>query len=134
MKILLDTHIVLWAITDDPRLSADAKGWLKNGTNDIYYSIISVWEVAIKRQTKRGRMPLNDEEFVNYAEKTGMTCLGVTKEHIALLKTLTLKQSAKEHHDPFDRILICQAKSENLMLMTHDDALQGYGEPCVLIL
>ena len=133
MRFLLDTHIVLWYVSDDSRLSEKAKAWISDGENEIYYSLVSVWEVAIKRQAGKQRMPLSDEEFVAYAEGSGMNCLALNKKHIAALKTLALRESAKEHHDPFDRILICQAKSENLILMTHDDALQGYGEPCVLI-
>ena len=133
MKLLLDTHIVLWYISDDSRLSEEAKAWINNGENEVYYSLVSVWEVAIKRQIGTRKMPLSDEEFVAYAEESNMNCLTLTKDHIAALKTLALKEAAKEHHDPFDRMLICQAKAENMLFMTHDQLLQGYGEPCVLL-
>ena len=133
MKLLLDTHIVLWYISEDSRLSEEAKAWINNGENEVYYSLVSVWEVAIKRQTGTRKMPLSDEEFVAYAEESNMNCLMLTKDHIAVLKTIALKESAKEHHDPFDRMLICQAKAENMLFMTHDQLLQGYGEPCVLL-
>ena len=133
MKLLLDTHIVLWYITDDSRLSEEARAWINNGENEVYYSLVSVWEVAIKRQIKARNMPVTDEEFIKYAEESGINCLILKKEHIAALKTIALKEYAKEHHDPFDRMLICQAKAENILLMTHDELLRGYGEPCVLI-
>lgn len=132
MKLLLDTHVVLWYITEDERLSEEAKAWINNGENEVYYSLVSVWEVAIKHQAKKKKMPLTDEDFVSYAEETGMTCLVLEKKHIAMLKSLTLQETAKEHHDPFDRILISQAKSENMLLLTHDRLLKGYGEPCVI--
>ena len=132
MKLLLDTHVVLWYITEDERLSDEAKAWINNGENEVYYSLVSVWEVAIKHLAKRNKMPLTDEDFVSYAEETGMSFLALEKKHIAMLKTLTLQEAAKEHHDPFDRILISQAKSENMLLLTHDRLLKGYGEPCVI--
>lgn len=134
MKLLLDTHIALWYMTDDARLSRNAKAWISNGENAVFYSIVSVWEVAIKRQSKAHSMPVSDAEFVNYAEETGFQDLPLTKEHIAALKTLHLNQSAKEHHDPFDRILISQAKVEKMLFLTHDERLSGYEENCVLVI
>ena len=132
MRLLLDTHIVLWAVTNDRRLSQRAAQWIKNVDNEVYYSLISVWEVAIKHQSKPEIITLSDEEFVAYAEQTGFQCLALKKTHIALLKTLAPKKTVKEHHDPFDRMLICQAKAEKMLLMTHDHLLDGYEESCVL--
>ena len=133
MRLLLDTHIVLWYIADDPRLNDNAKTWISSGENAVYYSLVSLWEVAIKHQNNMRAMPLSDEEFAEYAERSGMRPLGLSREHIAALKTLRRDASVKEHHDPFDRMLICQAKVENMLFMTHDRILQGYGEACVLV-
>ena len=132
MRYLLDTHIVLWYITDADKLSDRIKETIGSWGNSIYYSIVSVWEVAIKHQISTLRMPISDEEFSRYAEGSGMTCLPLEKEHIAALKTLRRDTGAEEHHDPFDRMLIAQAKTENMTLISHDRLLRGYGENCVL--
>lgn len=132
MRLLLDTHIVLWAITNDERLTQKAAEWIANGENEVFYSLLSVWEIAIKHNKKPDKLPLTDDEFVAYAEQTGLQCLTLNKKHISALKTLQRKEGTGEHHDPFDRLLICQAKTENMLLLTHDHLLSYYGEPCVL--
>ena len=132
MKFLLDTHIVLWYITDAGKLSDRIEKTIDSLANAIYYSIVSVWEVAIKHQISTLRMPISDEDFSRYANASGMTCLPLEKEHIAALKTLRRAAGAEEHHDPFDRMLIAQAKTENMTLISHDRLLRGYGESCVL--
>ncbi|MBQ9564842.1 MAG: type II toxin-antitoxin system VapC family toxin [Synergistaceae bacterium] len=133
MRYLLDTHIVLWYITDSEKLSDNVKEAINSSYNDIYYSIVSVWEVAIKHQISISRMPVSDEDFSRYAECSGMTCLALSKEHIAALKTLKMAAEAGKHHDPFDRMLIAQAKTEGMTLISHDRLLRGYGENCIVI-
>ncbi|MBQ9528441.1 MAG: type II toxin-antitoxin system VapC family toxin [Fretibacterium sp.] len=133
MRYLLDTHIVLWYITDSEKLADNVKEEINSPYNDIYYSIVSVWEVAIKHQISISKMPVSDEDFSRYAEGSGMTCLALSKEHIAALKTLRMAAEAGKHHDPFDRMLIAQAKTERMMLISHDRLLWGYGENCIMI-
>ena len=77
-------------------------------------------------------MSISDEEFSLYADGSGMICLPLEKEHIAALKTLRRAAGTEEHHDPFDRMLIAQAKTENMTFISHDRLLRGYGESCVL--
>ena len=132
MKLLLDTHILLWYVTNDARLSLQAKAWIDDPLNDVYYSLVSLWEVAIKHLISHERMPVSDEELSEYAEQSGIRCLNLSKHHISLLKTLHRDENAKPHHDPFDRMLICQAKSENMLLLTHDSLIPDYGESCVV--
>ena len=133
MRILLDTHIILWYITNDAKLPQNAKEWINSADNEIYYSLISLWEVAIKHLINPDRMPISDEEFAFYADNTGFSTLPLTKQHIQLLKTLHWQENAKEHHDPFDRILICQAKAESMIFLTHDSLIPGYDEPCIIL-
>ena len=76
-------------------------------------------------------MPVSEEEFVRLCEDTGFTRLPIEKEHIFLLKTLSRPGDAQKHNDPFDRMLIAQAKFEDLMLLTHDSQFPYYGEKCV---
>ncbi len=132
MRILLDTHIALWAIADTSKLSNKVIKLLEKESNEIFYSIASIWEVAIKHITKPENMPVSEEEFVQLCEDTGFTRLPIEAEHIFLLKTLSRPSDAPKHNDPFDRLLITQAKYENLLLLTHDSQFLYYGEKCVM--
>lgn len=77
-------------------------------------------------------MPLSGKQFFECIRRFGCGLLALKEEHVQMLETLRLARGAKEHHDPFDRMLICQAKVEGMTLLTHDALLQGYGESCVL--
>lgn len=134
MNILLDTHLLLWALMDAPELPAQAKNIILSEESKIFYSMASVWEVAIKHIKKPDQMLLNDEEFVSGCKMAGFRPLSITEHHIALLKTLrrTQGQNVPEHHDPFDRLLICQSKAENMKFFTHDSLLSDYNEECVI--
>ena len=133
MKLLLDTHIALWYALNDRRLPQKAKDLIRSSDNNTYCSIVSAWEVAIKHSLKAAEIPFSDEKFCEYARRFDGGLLALDERHIALLKTLRLAPGAKEHRDPFDRMLICQAKAEGMRLLTHDALLTGYGEPCVFL-
>ena len=105
---------------------------LESGKNEVYYSIASVWEIAIKHKIRPEQMPISEEEFVRLCEKTGFTQLSIEPEHIFLLKTLNRPPEAPKHNDPFDRILLAQAKYEKLSLITHDSLIPYYGEECIM--
>lgn len=132
MRILLDTHIVLWAIADTAKLSVEAIKLLESENNEIFYSIASVWEVAIKHKLKPESMPISEEEFVELCENTGFVCLPIYAEHVFSIKTLERSKDAPKHNDPFDRMLLAQAKCENLKLMTHDSLIPYYKESYVI--
>ncbi len=132
MKILLDTHVALWAIADTTKLSNETVTLLEEERNEVFYSIASAWEVAIKHQIKPENMPISEEEFVGLCEKTGFVHLPIEIEHIFKVKTLQRLNNAPKHNDPFDRILLAQAKTEGMKLITHDSMLPYYGEECVL--
>lgn len=120
MRILLDTHIALWAIADTEKLSDEVCKILKTKDNEVFYSVASVWEIAIKHKIKPENMPISEEEFVALCEKTGFTRLPIEEEHIFIIKTLVRSKDAPKHNDPFDRVLLAQAKYEDLILLTHD--------------
>lgn len=128
----MDTHIALWAIADTEKLSNEVINILKTEDNEVFYSVASVWEVAIKHKIKPENMPISEEEFVALCEKTRFACLSIKAEHIFLLKTLVRSKDAPKHNDPFDRMLLAQAKYENLKLLTHDSQFPYYGESCVI--
>lgn len=131
MKILLDTHIALWAIADSKKLSSEVITILKSVENEIYYSIASVWEVAIKHKLHPDKMPISEQEFVEFCEKAGFIELSITAEQIYLVSTLERPKNALSHNDPFDRLMIAQAKKEQMKFMTHDTLIPWYNEPCI---
>jgi PIN domain nuclease of toxin-antitoxin system len=123
MKVLLDTHAFLWWVTDDPQLSSRARRILSDSSNEVYFSAVSGWEIAIK--TRLGRLSLggdNLEDFVaEQVAANGFQLLPIHLNHA--LRTYSLPDC---HRDPFDRLLIAQALIEELALVTADRKLGDY--------
>ena len=132
MRILLDTHIALWAIADTAKLSDEVIRMLEKESNEVFYSVASIWEVAIKHKNKPENMPISEEEFATLCENTGFTQLPIAADHIFQIKTLVRSEDAPKHNDPFDRMLLAQAKYEDLKLLTHDSQFSYYGEDFVM--
>lgn len=131
MRILLDTHVALWAIADSAKIPEQLRPLLESRENIVYYSVVSVWEVALKHAIHPQNLPIPEERFVELCDRVGFARLGVEPEHIYAVKSLARRDGAPEHRDPFDRLLIAQAKSEGLAFATHDRLLQGYDESCM---
>ena len=123
MRILLDTHIALWALTDSPRLSSHARTLILEAGNSIHISAATVWEISIKHRLARGDMPISGTEARQLFIEAGYAELPITAQHAAVTEELPL-----HHADPFDRILIAQAVSEPMRLLTHDSQLPAYGD------
>jgi PIN domain nuclease of toxin-antitoxin system len=125
VKLLLDTHVWLWWNTEPERLSALARKQIESPRNDVFLSAASVWEMAIKRRL--GKLPL-PEPVASYVtrrlESDHVEALPVGAGHAAGVETLE-----PLHSDPFDRILIVQARHEGLRLLTSDDQVLAYGHP-----
>jgi len=121
LNLLLDTHIALWAITDSPRLSAQAREWIESPRATVWVSAATVWEIAIKHGLGRGDMPVSGQEALDYFRQSGYRLLAVQSEHAAAVETLPA-----HHADPFDRILIAQALTEPMRLLTHDSTVARY--------
>lgn len=132
MNLLLDTHILLWALSNDTRLPEKAKLLIENAENEIYYSIISPWEVEIKHQAHPDAMPISAEEIVKYCKQSGFMMLPINEKHVFAMANLTRRKDAPPHKDPFDRMLICQATIENMLFVTHDSLIPWYNVPCIL--
>lgn len=132
MKILLDTHILLWTLSNDARLPEKARKLIENEENEIYYSVISPWEVEIKHLLHPDVMPVSAEEIIEYCEQSGFRSVLVKEKHILALEGLKREKGTLPHKDPFDRMLICQASTENMIFVTHDSLIPGYNEPCIL--
>lgn len=128
MKLLLDTHIALWAVSDDPRLPPKARELIAAPRNLIWVSATSIWEIAIKHGLGRGDMPVSGAEALEYFRQSGYRMLPVSPEHAAAAEALPA-----HHQDPFDRLLVAQSLAEPLRLLTHDTAVARYSDAVILI-
>lgn len=128
MRLLLDTHIALWAIADSPELSAEARRLILTPKNEIYVSAASIWEISIKHGLGRGKMPISGSEAAEFFAQAGYLTLDITAEHAVLVENLPA-----HHADPFDRILIAQALYEPMHLLTHDKTIAAYSDTIILV-
>ena len=132
MKILLDTHYILWALSNSDRLSGEDITVISDSKNEIYYSDISLWEISIKHDKKPESFAPTAKLIADLCEESGYIELNLRKEHIYNLDLIHSKDKAKYHKDPFDRILLSQAKTEGMMLLTKDAKLKEYDASLVL--
>ena len=128
MQILLDTHILLWALADDPALSQKARALLIDDRNRLWVSAVSIWEISIKHALGRGDMPLSGKDALGYCRSAGYRWLDIRPEHAAAVEDLPLI-----HADPFDRLLVAQALTEPMKLLTHDAMLARYHADILLV-
>ena len=133
MNLLLDTHVLLWALSDDVHLSEKARKLLENPKNEVYYSIASIWEIQIKCLLRPEEMAFTPEQIVEFCEESEFYQLPLKETHIFYLKNLKRPLNAPPHKDPFDRIMICQASVEDMLFVTHDHLIPSYNEPCIYL-
>ena len=132
MRLLLDTHILLWALQDDQKLPDKARNLIVTPTNRVLYSPVSIWEVAIKHAVHPDKLLVDATDVLALCEKAGYESLPLYDRHVSMLETLVRDPNAAKHNDPFDKLLLAQAKCEGLRLVSHDALLPGYNEPCLL--
>lgn len=132
MKLLLDTHILLWTIVNDKRLSLRARRLIDDAENGIFYSVVSPWEVQIKHRLHPDKLRIGAKQLVEYCTASGIQCVPVKAEHVYSLDELERQPGVPAHKDPFDRMIICQATAENMLLLTHDDRIAEYTAPCII--
>lgn len=122
MRLLLDTHAFLWWVTDSDELSRRARRLIGDGGNEIFFSAASAWEIAIKSAIRRVTLPEDPERYVmEQLEQNAFQILPVQLRHalrVAALPDL--------HRDPFDRLLVAQALSEELAILSGDRRLASY--------
>ena len=133
MNILLDTHILLWALSDDPMLPPKAKELIEDSKNGIFYSVISLWETELKHIAHPDNLRVSAKDIEEYCKISGFSLLQLKQNSIYLLSSLNRPESEPSHKDPFDKILICQSIAENMTFVTHDKLLSGYGLRNVLV-
>lgn len=123
MKLLLDTHLLLWAAGEPGRLSAGARALIEAQENDLLFSAASLWEIAIKRGLGRDDFQVDARLLRRGLLDNGYGELPIGSEHAVAIDNLP-----SIHKDPFDRMLVAQSLCEPLVLLTNDDVLAGYGE------
>lgn len=126
MRLLLDTHILLWAMVNDRRLSQEAANLIKDPHNIVLVSAASFWEIAIK--TSLNKVSISLLALAQAMTESGFETLSINVDHCLQLARLPLL-----HRDPFDRMLVAQSRAEPAMLVTSDKALAEYGETVLLV-
>jgi PIN domain nuclease of toxin-antitoxin system len=122
MNYLLDTHTFMWTDSNSSELSARVRAEISNPENEIYVSLVSIWEMQIKHQL--GKLPLRmalNNIIEHQQQENGIEVLPIRLSHVLELNNLPL-----HHRDPFDRLLIAQARIERLTLISHDSIMSQY--------
>lgn len=123
MRLLLDTHVFLWWVNDAPELSAKARASIRKGQNECFLSVASAWEMAIKVSTGKLVLSQSVERFIpEQLAANGFRLLEIDFRHAARVESLPF-----HHRDPFDRLLVAQAMSEKMAVVSADAALSDYG-------
>ncbi len=120
MRLLLDTHVLLWWLVDDRKLTKNGRAIIANPDNDVLVSSASLWEIAIKAAQGRLEVELDDLEAA--IARNGFRSLAIGFRH-----ALTAGRLPAIHRDPFDRMLVAQASVEELRLVSHDRVFERYG-------
>lgn len=123
MRILLDTHAAVWAVSRPAKIPRDIRSLIEDGENSVWVSIVSIWEIAIKQALGRASAPeIQAESAIVDFRDAGFELLHLKVEHA----TAVARLHRKDHGDPFDRMLVAQALHEPLRFVTHDSALAKY--------
>jgi PIN domain nuclease of toxin-antitoxin system len=123
VRLLLDTHVLLWALVEPDRLDEETRAAIRSAANEVLFSAASIWEIAIKTALRRTDFVVNPVEIVREALGAGLTELVLRSRAAALVAELPLL-----HRDPFDRVLVAQAIAEPAFLYTADRRLSPYSE------
>lgn len=119
MRLLLDTHSLLWWLADDDALGVAARALLEDPANDIFVSSVSLWEIVVK--VRVGKLTADIGEIVKATEAQGFNLLNIEADHLIGLAALPV-----HHRDPFDHLLMAQAIAEDLVFLTEDAAASAY--------
>lgn len=109
-----------------------AKELILDKGNVIYYSSVSIWEISIKHASHPENVAFTGKELARYCNEAGFLPIELKDRHVFALETLVRAKDAPPHRDPFDRILVAQAKAENMSFLTHDELIPYYEERCII--
>lgn len=121
MQYILDTHTLIWFLEDSPKLSNEAKKRITNIQNQCFISICSLWEIAIKLSINKLSLDVSFDDFKTEIQRNDFTILPIEFEHLQQLQQLKF-----HHRDPFDRLIIAQAQSENIAIISKDENFRKY--------
>lgn len=130
MRLLIDTHIAIWVVDDDARLTGQARQIITQAEG-VFVSTASIWELSIKfsnRRNRREQMPFSGYDAIIRFEESGFELLALEPLHVAAVGSLPW-----HHRDPFDRLLIAHALVEGMTLMTHDRVLGQYSDRVLVV-
>lgn len=127
MRLLLDTHVLLWFVSDPGKLRSEAREIIEDGSNDIFVSVVTAWEVAIKQSVGKLDLPEPAETWVPKVLKAS----GLEVLDVDLRSTLRTRGLPWHHRDPFDRLLVAQALEHGFTLCSRDARLEAYAVPVV---
>ena len=121
MELLLDTHTLVWFLNGDEKLPKNVRAAIEDSNNTTMVSIATIWEISIKISLDKFRFPMGFKRFLEMVDENGFEILPITFEHAMIISTLEFI-----HRDPFDRLLVAQCKSDNLILATKDEYIKQY--------
>ena len=122
MRLVLDTHILIWLLEGDPQLSESKRNILSDPANEIFVSVASLWEIAIKFSIGKLALSKSLNDIVEEIDSSSSRFLTVGPQHAVAVSALPF-----HHRDPFDRIIIAQALVENISIITNDGVFADYG-------
>ena len=120
MRLLLDTHVLLWALANAPELGSRVRDLILDPANTVFVSIASLWEITVKRRV--GKLDVEIDRVLHALPPAGIAVLAVEPRHLFVLETLPI-----HHRDPFDHLLIAQALADDLTFVTEDRRAPLYG-------
>lgn len=134
MNLILDTHYAFWSIFNSKKISKEVRSLIEDKNNDIYVSAISIWEISIKHLKNPKAMEVSGERFYKECLNNGFYILPLQAKTICDYERLVLKDDSYINNDPFDRMLVAQAKYYQYTLVTHDHCMKYYLEPFILVM
>lgn len=135
MKLLPDTHMIIWALTNDPQLPCAAREMINSPDNIVFFSAVSLWEIAIKNQKNPEKCPYHEQDVLRYCMESGFEPMNILPSHVLAVRGLKVRPGRTlSNLDPFDRLLVAQAKAEDCVFLSRDRNLENYEERCVSLL
>ena len=123
MKILLDTHVLIWALSAPEKLPLSICEMISNENNDIYLSAASLWEISIKHKKAPSKMPFTANQIRDYCQRAGYLFLSISVDSASTFDV----SSFENNNDPFDQMLVSQSITNHMKFVTHDEKIKQFG-------
>lgn len=126
MKLLLDTHILIWFFDENEKISKRVRKLIRDTNNEIYFSTLAIFEIKWKLKTRPDKIPTIAEKILELCLDGGFKCLPLELNHILALDNIKRKAGKPPHRDPFDNLMLAQAVAEDMTFITHDEHIAEY--------